>query len=96
MNNRNEAIRGTGSHMVNALKNESSYWVTQINLERRRRSLPAIPVSGKSWDELTEVQKRNVKAAQTQDRLEEARQEARLFELQEELKRLKKQVARES
>ena len=92
MDNRSEAIRGTGSHMVNALKNESTYWVTEINLERRRRGLPAIPVSGKGWDELSEVQKRNVKAAQTQDRLEDARQEARLFELQQKLAALKAQV----
>ena len=92
MDNRSEAIRGTGSHMVNALKNESSYWVTQINLERRRRGLPAIPVSGKGWDELSEVQKRGVKSAQVQDRLQAAKEDAELFALQQKLAALKAQV----
>ena len=89
-------IRGTGSYLINALKNQPSYFVQSINLERRRRGLPEIPVSGKPWEQLTAAEKRNVQHGVTQDRLEDARQEARLLELQQELARLKAVVGRES
>ena len=91
MDNRAD-IRGSGSYLVNALRNESAYWVTEINKERRRRGLPAVPVTGKSWDELSDVEKRNVREAQTQDRLQAARDDARLFELEQELARLKAEL----
>jgi hypothetical protein len=91
MNHRSD-IRGTGSYLVAALKNQSSYWVTEINQERLRRGLTPIPVSGKSWDQLNETEKRNVKAAQVQDRLQDAREEARLLELQQKLARLKSEI----
>lgn len=91
MQNRSD-VRGTGGYLVAALKDQPSYFVTTINQERRRRGLPAVPVSGKPWNELDETEKRNVRHAQTQDRLQDAKDEAKLIELRAELARLKKLV----
>lgn len=89
-------VRGTNSYLAAALKNQSSYWVTEINKERRRRGLSAIPVTGKSWDQLDEAERRNVREAKMQDRLKSARDDKELLRLQAELKRLKAEIARES
>ncbi len=86
-------IRGTRSYAADALKNQPAYWVQQVNLARRKKGLPAVGVSGRPWEQCTVEERANIKAAQTADRLEDARQEARLFELQQELKRLKAEVA---
>ena len=85
-------IRGTNSYLAAALKNQSSYWVTEINKERRRRGLSAIPVTGKSWDQLDDTERRNVREARVQDRLQASRDDAELLRLQAELKRLKKEI----
>lgn len=89
----NRSVRGTGSYLVAALKNVSSFWVTEINQERQRRGLPAVPVTGKAWDQLDESERRNVKEAQLQNRLHAAKEDARLLELQAELSRLKSELA---
>ena len=89
-------VRGTSSYAATALKGQPAYWVEQVNLARRKKGLSAVGISGKPWEQLTETEKRNVKDAQLQDRLQDARDEARLFELQQELKRLKSEIARES
>lgn len=89
-------IRGTSSYAAQALKGQPQYFIDSVNAARRQKGLPSVGVTGKAWEQCTEAEKRNIKAAQTADRLEEARQEARLFELQQELARLKAVVARES
>ena len=89
-------IRGTSSYAAAALKGQATYWVEQVNLARRKKGLSAVGVTGRSWDQLSDVEKRNVRAAQTQDRLQAARDDARLFELQQELARLKSELAKEA
>ena len=96
MHDERSDIRGTSSYAANALKGQANYWVEQVNLARRKKGLSAVGITGRSWEQLSDSEKRNIQNAQTQDRLEDARQEARLFELQQELARLKAVVARES
>ena len=92
MDHRNATIRGTGGYLINALKDQPSYFVTAINQERRRRGLPAVPVSGKPWEQLTDVEKRNVQHGQIQDKLEESRASAKLLELETKLAQLKSEL----
>ena len=85
-------IRGTHSYAATALKGQSQFWIDQVNLARRRKGLSAVGITGRGWNELSDAEKRNIKNAQTQDRLEDARQEARLFELQQKLAALKAEL----
>jgi hypothetical protein len=89
-------IRGTSSYAAKALKGQGNYWIEQVNLARRQRGLSAVGVTGRSWEQLSEVEKRNIQSAQTQDRLQAARDDQKLLELQAELVRLKAAVAKES
>ena len=95
LDNRSD-VRGTTSYAANALKGQSTYWVEQVNLARRKKGLPAVGITGRSWEQLTEAEQRNVREAQAQDRLQAAKDDARLLELQKELARLKELVSRES
>ena len=91
MDNRSD-VRGTTSYAANALKGQAAYWVEQVNLARRKKGLPAVGISGKPWEQLSEAEKRSVRDAQMQDRLQASRDDAELLRLQAELKRLKKEI----
>ena len=95
MDNRSD-IRGTSSYAAQALKGQAQFWIDEINKSRRQKNLSPINIRGRDWDQLDDSEKRNIQHAQTEKRLQAARDDARLAELERELARLKAELARES
>lgn len=95
MDNRSD-VRGTHSYAASALKNQPQFWIDEINSARRAKGLSPVNVRGRTGDELSDSEKRNIQHAQTEKRLQAARDDARLVELERELARLRASVARES
>ena len=91
MENGNE--RGSRSYAANALKNQPQFWIDEINAARRAKGLAVVNMIGRSWEECTDAEKRNIEKAKIEKRLQSARDDARLVELERELKRLKAELA---